>query len=45
MSKDTVDGLLPSSECCYIPNLQSKGLAGVPFAFHYMQLYISGETE
>lgn len=45
MFKDTVVALLLSSVCCYIPNLQSRDLGRVHFTFHFMQQFISDETE
>lgn len=45
MFEDMVVAFLLSSVCCYIPNLQSRGLAGVDFTFRFMQQFISDETK
>lgn len=45
MFKDKVVALPLNSMCCYVPNLQSRDLAGVHFTFHFMQQFISDETK
>lgn len=45
MFKDMVVALLLNSMCCYVPNLQSRDLAGVHFTFPFMQQFISDETK